>query len=37
MAEYKLNMDQRIDVEEILKDLDKYRPRRRGWEWRKPA
>ncbi len=37
MSEYKLQMDERIDIEEILKDLDQYRPRRRGWEWRKKA
>ena len=30
MSEKKLQMDQRIDVEEILQDLDQYRPRRRG-------
>ena len=29
MSEKKLQMDQRIDVEEILQDLDQYRPRRR--------
>ena len=28
--------DQKIDIEEILKDLDKYRPKRKGWTWRKP-
>lgn len=37
MSEYKLKMDERIDVDEILKDLDKYHPRRRGWVWREPA
>ena len=37
MADYKLQMDQRIDVEEILRDLDQYRPRRRGWVWREKA
>ena len=37
MSEKKLQMDQRIDVEEILQDLDQYRPRRRNWVWRKPA
>lgn len=24
----------KIDIEEILKDLDKYSPKRRGWHWR---
>lgn len=33
----KLQQDKKIDVEDILKDLDKYRPRRRGWTWREPA
>jgi len=31
----KLTPDRKIDVKEILKDLDKYRPRRKGWTWRK--
>jgi D-ornithine 4,5-aminomutase subunit beta len=26
----------KISLKEILKDLDKYVPRRRGWTWRKP-
>ncbi|MBI9101474.1 MAG: cobalamin-dependent protein [Spirochaetales bacterium] len=26
--------DKKIDVEEILKDLENYHPRRRGWTWR---
>jgi D-ornithine 4,5-aminomutase subunit beta len=30
----KLQKDKKIDVEEILKDLEHYRPRRRGWHWR---
>ncbi len=25
----------KLDVEEILKDLSNYRPRRRGWTWRR--
>ncbi len=37
MSDMKLKPDQKIDVREILKDIDKYEPRRRGWEWRKPA
>ncbi|HPY94934.1 MAG TPA: lysine 5,6-aminomutase subunit alpha, partial [Clostridia bacterium] len=37
MAEYRLDPDSAIDVREILKDLERYRPRRRGWTWRKPA
>ena len=31
-----LNVNEKIDIEGILQDLDKYRPRRRGWTWRKP-
>ena len=34
---YRLDKEQQIDVREILKDLEHYRPRRRGWTWRKPA
>ena len=29
--------NEKLDVVELLKDLDKYEPRRRGWTWRKPA
>lgn len=29
-----LQENKKINVEEILKDLDKYRPKRRGWHWR---
>ena len=35
MSDYKLNKTERIDVEEVLKDLEHYHPRRRGWTWRK--
>ena len=30
-----LNPEKKIDIEEILKDIKSYRPRRRGWTWRK--
>ena len=30
MSDYKLQKNERIDVEEVLKDLEHYRPRRRG-------
>ena len=30
----KLSPDQKLDISEVLKDLDRYRPRRRGWSWR---
>lgn len=29
-----LEQSKKIDIEEILKDLDKYEPKRRGWHWR---
>ena len=32
-----MNKNQKLDVLEILKDLDKYEPRRRGWTWREPV
>lgn len=32
-----LKHNEKLDVREILKDLDKYTPRRRGWHWREPA
>jgi D-ornithine 4,5-aminomutase subunit beta len=31
----KLDPDKKLDVQEVLKDLDKYRPKRKGWSWRK--
>ncbi len=37
MSDYKLDPNKPIDVEEILDDLEHYRPRRRGWTWRKPV
>ena len=30
----KLSPDKKLDVQEVLKDLDKYRPKRKGWIWR---
>lgn len=32
-----LKPNEKLDIEYILKDLDKYRPRRRGWTWRKDS
>ena len=37
MSDFKLEPNEKLNVREILKDLDKYEPRRRGWTWRKPA
>ena len=31
----KLSPDKKLDVREILKGLEKYQPRRKGWTWRK--
>jgi D-ornithine 4,5-aminomutase subunit beta len=31
----KLSPDKKLDVSEILKGLEKYQPRRKGWTWRK--
>ena len=30
----KLNADEKLDLNEILADLQNYRPRRKGWTWR---
>ena len=32
----RLKPNEKIDVTEILKDLDHYRPKRKGWTWRNP-
>lgn len=29
-----LNENKKIDVEEVLKDLEHYKPKRKGWHWR---
>lgn len=31
----KLSPDEKLDVQEVLKDLDRYRPKRKGWTWRR--
>ncbi len=31
----KLSPDKKLDVAELLKDLEHYRPKRKGWYWRK--
>lgn len=36
MSDMKLQHNEKLDIENILKDLDKYRPKRRGWTWRTP-
>ncbi|MDO4545977.1 MAG: D-ornithine 4,5-aminomutase subunit OraE [Bacillota bacterium] len=35
MADIKLQPNEKLDVRNILKDLDQYKPRRKGWTWRK--
>ncbi len=30
----KLSPEEKLDLQEVLKDLDRYRPRRKGWTWR---
>ena len=37
MSDIVLKHNEKLDVREIIKDLDKYEPRRRGWHWREPA
>jgi D-ornithine 4,5-aminomutase subunit beta len=37
MSEIKLQHNEKLDIENILKDLDKYAPRRKGWTWREPV
>jgi len=31
-----LDPNRKIDIREVLRDLDKYRPKRKGWVWRRP-
>ncbi len=31
----KLDPNKKLDLEEVLSDLDQYRPKRKGWIWRK--
>ncbi|MDR1953586.1 MAG: cobalamin-dependent protein [Clostridiales Family XIII bacterium] len=32
-----LEPNEKINIENLLRDLENYRPRRRGWTWRTPA
>lgn len=36
MSDFKLEPNEKLNIRELLKDLDKYEPRRRGWHWREP-
>ncbi len=29
--------DEKIDIEALLEDIESYRPKRKGWTWRKPV
>lgn len=33
----KLDPNVKLDIEDILQNLESYRPRRKGWTWRKPV
>jgi len=33
----RLDKNKKLNIEEILRDLKDYRPKRRGWTWRRPA
>ena len=33
----KLDINKKIDINELIKDLENYRPKRRGWHWREGA
>jgi D-ornithine 4,5-aminomutase subunit beta len=35
-SRHPLDCDEKIDLQQILDGLESYRPRRRGWTWRKP-
>jgi len=37
MTEYKLDKNEKIDINKILENLEDYRPKRRGWTWRTPV
>src|SRR5690554_7906910 len=31
-----METNNKLDINELLQDLENYRPRRKGWTWRKP-
>ena len=33
----KLDINKKIDINELIQDLENYRPKRRGWHWREGA
>jgi D-ornithine 4,5-aminomutase subunit beta len=34
---HKLEPHKKLDLQEVLKDLEHYRPKRKGWSWRQPV
>lgn len=34
MSKQELNLKEKMNIEEIMDNLENYRPRRRGWHWR---
>lgn len=36
-SEIKLEKNKKLDIHEILEDLENYHPKRRGWTWRTPV
>lgn len=36
-SEIKLEKNKKLDIHEILEDLEHYHPKRRGWTWRTPV
>ncbi len=32
-----MEYNKKLDIHELLKDLENYRPKRRGWHWREPV
>lgn len=37
MTDYKLDKNEKIDINKVLENLENYRPKRRGWTWRTPV
>ncbi len=37
MSEIKLNPNEKLDIANLLENLENYEPKRRGWVWRTPA
>ncbi len=37
MSEKKYTVDEKLDIENLLEGLENYTPKKRAWQWRKPA